>query len=83
MWPEFTDNIPMCSFALDQSNTIDCESRTAVIGMAGNAMHAQVCGVVLLYALTQVKSGAEYNECLQTAGLSALAANLAADFDFS
>ena len=81
MWPEYTENVPMCSFATGGA-AASTGSKTAVIGMAGNAMHCHVCGVVLLYALTQVEPNHHQSDCLRDPALSALAAALEADFDF-
>ena len=64
----------MCSFA--QCRQQSEVSRTATIGFAGNAMHTHCCGIVLLYALTQVEEHTQVSD----PDLSSLAAALEADF---
>jgi site-specific DNA-cytosine methylase len=45
---------PVCSFAMPGRDSIYVTGRTATIGQAGNAMHTEVCGVILGYAITQI-----------------------------
>lgn len=49
-WAEFTEGVPMCSFA--QCRQQSEVSRTATIGFAGNAMHTHCCGIVLVCPYT-------------------------------
>lgn len=51
---DYSGGIPMCSFAVDRPQS-SMAHRTAAIGMAGNAMHCEVVGIILLYCLTQVE----------------------------
>jgi hypothetical protein len=45
----------MCSFAVSGRGSFDATSRTGQIGQAGNAMHVEVCAIIILYALTQIE----------------------------
>ena len=45
---------PACSFAVPGRDSIFVTSRTAVIGQAGNAMHAEACAIAIIYAVTQI-----------------------------
>ena len=52
-YPELSDGIPLTGFALDAWSMWNT-SRTAVTGQAGNAMHTEVCSIMMLFCVTQV-----------------------------
>ena len=53
---EFTHGVPCSSFALRSVKGVgDWPSRRSMCHMAGNSMHTSVSGIVMLYALTQVR----------------------------
>ena len=65
VWPRFFKNLALCSFAVQNRER---PPRSAAVGQAGNAMHCHVCGVILLYALTQVPRVVEPQGRLQQLG---------------
>ena len=74
VYTALSSGIPLCSFANSVRPTT---GRTAQIGQAGNAMHAECCGIALGFALTQVKFT---NSAFQSPAMSALASSLLANY---
>lgn len=55
VYSSLSSNVPLCSFALPRRDGNE-SSRSGMVEQAENAMHAMVCGLALLYAVTQVES---------------------------
>ena len=79
VWKEYTDGLALCSFSNDSRPTKKT-SRTAMIGQAGNAMHCEVCGIIILFAITQVQKKRPEG-LTQNSSLGHLVAKLTASFD--
>jgi len=56
VYKALTSGRPLCSFAVPAVGDDGAEyRRTAMIEQAGNAMHSMVCGIGLLFAVTQIE----------------------------
>ena len=50
---ELSFGTDVSSFSMDEGSSAQVNSRTAIIGQAGNAMHSEAVAIVWLYILTQ------------------------------
>lgn len=80
VYKDLSSSRPMCSFAVSGSEVLGGETyrRTAMIEQAGNAMHAMIAGMCVLYAATEVERPQQ--GIFMSSSLLQIAASLTADF---